>query len=288
VRDDQELRDRAAELASVYWHHSIRLFPDLVTNGGKSEALLDTECEAILGPLDLEGREVLDIGSWNGYYAFEAKRAGAARVIASDSLCWNLPALRGRETFELARECLDLDVEAKVIDPTELPGDLAAVDVVLLLGVFYHMHDPIPVLKNAASLARQALVIETHQDLLDIGRAGMAFYPRDTLNGDHSNWWGPNPECMFELLESIGRPQVFYQHHPVIGPTRGIYHAYRTADVASQSFTATVDNSSVFNLRSPEGRTAVFRPSRVRPTPMARGRAAAARRWRALRGRTSG
>jgi tRNA (mo5U34)-methyltransferase len=190
--------------------------------------LLEAERNAILGTLDLIGREVLDIGSWNGYFAFEAKRAGAARVIASDSLCWNLPVFRGRETFDLARECLGLDIETKVIDPPELPGDLAPVDVVLLLGVFYHMHDPISVLKNAALLAREVLVVETHQDLLDLDRPGMVFYPRDTLNGDHSNWWGSNPECMFELLESIGWLHVYYQPHPVVGAGRGIYHAFRT------------------------------------------------------------
>lgn len=255
MHDEQALRARAQELGSVYWHHSIRLFPDLLTKGGKSEDLLAAERAAILGPLGLENRSVLDVGSWNGYFAFEAKRAGAARVIASDSLCWNLPAFRGRETFDLARECLGLDIETKVIDPTELPGDLAPVDVVLFLGVFYHLHDPIAVLKNTASLARECLVIETHQDLLDLGRPGMAFYPRDTLGGDPTNWWAPNPECMFELLESIGWMQVYYQQHPVVGRGRGIYHAFRSAEDAQRLFRG---GPGVFDLRTPQGQAAVF------------------------------
>jgi len=255
MRDEQALRARAHELGSIYWHHSIRLFPDLLTKGGKSEDLLARERAAILGPLVLENRSVLDVGSWNGYFAFEAKRAGAARVIASDSLCWNLPAFRGRETFDLARECLDLDIDTMVIDPTELPGDLAPVDVVLFLGVFYHMHDPIAVLKNTASLAREVLVIETHQDLLDLDRPGMAFYPRDTLNGDPSNWWGPNPECMFELLESIGWTQVYYQPHPVVGSGRGIYHAFRSAEAAQRLFRG---GPGVLDLRTPQGQAAAF------------------------------
>jgi tRNA (mo5U34)-methyltransferase len=279
MHDEQALRARANELASIYWHHSIRLFPDLVTKGGKSEDLLAAERAAILGPLDLQGREVLDIGSWNGYFAFEAKRAGAARVIASDSLCWHIPVFRGRETFDLARECLGLDIEAKVIDPTELPGDLAPVDAVLFLGVFYHMHDPIAVLKSAASLAREVLVIETHQDLLDLARPGMAFYPRATLNGDESNWWGPNPECVFELLESIGWPQVYYQPHPVVGATRGIYHAFRSAESARRMFRG---GPGVLDLRTPAGQAAAF----ARPAaPVAAASASAAgargflRRW---------
>ena len=283
MRDEQALRARARELMTIYWHHSIQLFPDLVTKGGKSLELLEKERAAILGPLDLSGREVLDIGSWNGYFAFEAKRAGAARVIASDSLCWHLPVFRGRETFDLARECLDLNIETKVIDPTELPGDLAPVDVVLFLGVFYHMHDPIAVLKSAAALARDVLVIETHQDLLTLDRPGMIFYPRDTLNGDHSNWWGPNPECMFELLESIGWPRVYYQHHPVVGSSRGIYHAFRSEETARRCFKQVADNVAVFDLNSDDGQGAIFHRSALSVPEANAGEPSITRgAWRAL------
>jgi tRNA (mo5U34)-methyltransferase len=217
---------------------------------------------------------VLDIGTWNGYFAFEAKRSGAGRVIASDSVCWHLPMFRGRETFDLARECLDLDIEAKVIDPTELPGDLQPVDVILFLGVFYHMQEPVAVLKKAAALAHDVLVIETHQDLLTVDRPGMIFYPRDTLNGDHSNWWGPNPECMFELLDSIGFTHVYYQHHPVNGPTRGIYHAFRSAPTAARYLRRAADNRTLFDLRSEAGRHMVFArvDSRASPLPPSRWR----------------
>ena len=275
MHDEQALRARAKELASVHWHHSIRLFPDLLIEGSKSESLLKAERAAILGPLDFAGREVLDIGSWNGYFAFEAKRAGAARVVASDSLCWHIPVFRGRETFDLGRECLGLDIEAKVIDPTQLPGDLAPVDIVLFLGVFYHMHDPVAVLKAAAALAREALVIETHQDLLDLPRPGMAFYPRATLNGDESNWWGPNPECVFELLESIGWPQVYYQPHPVVGATRGIYHAFRSDQAAQRAFRG---GPGVLDLRTPAGQAAAFARAALAPAS-APARGGFLRRW---------
>jgi hypothetical protein len=72
--------------------------------------------------------------------------------------------------------------------------------VVLFLGVFYHMHDPVLILKKIEELTRDLLIIETHQDLQDFNRPAMAFFPRDTLQGDSTNWWGPNPECMTELL----------------------------------------------------------------------------------------
>lgn len=249
------VRKRAAELSSVHWHHSIRLFPDLVMQGGKSLDVLSAETGRILGPLDLRGRSVLDIGTWNGHFAFEAARRGAAEVTASDSYCWRQPAFRGRETFELARSCLGLDgrVQAVEIDPTDLPDTLQPFDVVLFLGVFYHLYDPIAVLGKVARLARQALVVETHQDLLDLGRPAMAFYPRDELNGDASNWWGPNPECMLELLTSQGFEAVYYQRHPTVWD-RGIYHAFRTHEGARALLRTAADRAGLRDLRSEAGR----------------------------------
>jgi tRNA (mo5U34)-methyltransferase len=250
------LRRRADELTSVYWHHSIRLFPDLVTRGAKSPDFLSAECERVLGPLDLRGRSVLDVGTWNGHYAFEAARRGAAAVTASDSYCWREPAFRGRETFDLARSCLGLDnsVQAVEIDPVDLPGPLQPFDVVLFLGVFYHLYDPIDVLGKVARLARHALVVETHQDLLGLGRPAMAFYPRDELNGDASNWWGPNPECVLELLASQGFEAALHRKHPIV-EGRGIYHAFRTHEAARELLRTASDRAALQDLRS-EGRQA--------------------------------
>ena len=170
-------RERLKNLTQIYWHHTLRLFPDLVVEGAKTAEVLEAEREAILGVVDLGDRSVIDVGTWNGYFAFEAKRAGARRVIATDSFVWRSPEFRGREAFEVARECLNLDVEAKDIDPTEFPGDMEPVDVVLFLGVFYHLIDPIMVLQKVASLANDLLVVETHQDVLEMPRPAMAFIP---------------------------------------------------------------------------------------------------------------
>ncbi len=248
---DQDVRERLQDLSKVYWHHTLRLLPDLIVEGGKTAEMLEAEREAILGIVDLAGRSVVDVGTWNGYFAFEAKRAGARQVIATDSYVWRSPLFRGRETFEIARECLDIAVEAREIDPTEFPGDIGSVDVVLFLGVFYHMADPILVLNKVASVANDLLVIETHEDLLNLRRPAMAFYPGTTLNNDGSNWWGPNPECMRELLAAVGFPCVFYQHHPQIA-YRGIYHAFRSARTAELYLRRRADNVTLFDLGSDE------------------------------------
>jgi hypothetical protein len=91
-RNKQPLDGLAAELLArvqpYYWFHSIELANGVVTPGIKSLDALRAEADAIFGPLDLRGKSVLDIGAWNGYFSFEAKRRQAARVLATDHYCW--------------------------------------------------------------------------------------------------------------------------------------------------------------------------------------------------------
>lgn len=252
------LRDRAGELKAIPWMHSIQLFPDLTIKGAKAPQTLARERSAILDLIDLNGKCVIDIGAWNGFFSFEAKRAGAARVIATDSFVWKHPVFRGRETFELARECVGLDIEALEIDPTEMPGDLSPADVVLFLGVFYHLFDPIMVLQKITSLARDVLIVETMQDLLDRKEPGMVFYPEADRPKGTTRWWGPNPACVHELLSAMGFPRILYQDYPTGTRARGIYHAFRSRGAEAAYLRRPVDNLGLFDLGSREGREAVF------------------------------
>ena len=220
---DEDLR---ARMQLFHWWHSMPLRPGVTTFGGKPEELLMQEEEAFLGPFDLMGRSVIDIGAWNGFFSFAAKRRGARRVLATDSYAWNHPDFRGREAFNLARAELGLDVEAEQLDPTEIDAKLGLFDVVLFVGVFYHLYDPIDVLQRLRGITRQLLLVETHQDLMEKPAPGMVFYPGDILNSDATNWWGPNPALMLHLLLALGFTRIFYRDHPVLGRARGIYAAF--------------------------------------------------------------
>ena len=78
------------------WFHSIDLGNGVVTPGGKPPAVHHKEYAAIFDPVDVRARSVIDIGAWNGAYSFEAKRRGAARVLATDHFARRHPVLRGR------------------------------------------------------------------------------------------------------------------------------------------------------------------------------------------------
>jgi tRNA (mo5U34)-methyltransferase len=219
--------DLQSRVSGLPWHHSIDLGGGVVTPGGKSAALCNDEAALIFDRVDLSGRSVLDIGAWNGFFSFEAKRRGAGRVLATDSYCWSHPHIRGRETFEIARSALGLEVDAREIDAIELSTEtVGEFDVVLYLGVFYHRYDAIESLAKVARLAKQLLIVETHLELRDVDVPAMVFFPGRELADDPTNWWGPNEHCIKALLLGHGFAEVEMTTHPM-GHNRAIFHAWR-------------------------------------------------------------
>jgi tRNA (mo5U34)-methyltransferase len=210
------------------WFHSIDLGNGIVTPGVKSPAVHKIEAAAFFDPIRMEGATVVDIGAWNGFYSFEAKRRGASRVLATDHVAWDDETVRGREAFDLSRSVLDLDIEALNIDvPHISPEKLGTFDVVLFLGVFYHLFDPIDGLCRAASLAKEVIVVETHTDLGELDRPAMAMYPGAELNNDASNWWGPNPACVIALLRQFGFEKIDAAWTSYVGQ-RAVFHGWRS------------------------------------------------------------
>jgi tRNA (mo5U34)-methyltransferase len=201
----------------------------VVTPGQKPPIQHECEAAVFFDRVELAGRSVLDIGAWNGFYSFEAKRRGAARVLATDSYCWTHPGFQGRKTFEFARRALALEIDAQEIDVADIsPETVGEFDVVLFLGVFYHRYDPLEALARAARVAKHLLIVETLLDLQHVDWPAMAFYPPGRKPGnDHTNWWGPNVSCMKELLLGHKFLEVEAALHPLAN-TRGIFHAWRS------------------------------------------------------------
>lgn len=224
------MSDLRADVEKRFWWHSIDLGNGIVTPGGKSAELLRAEAETVFGPISLTGKSVLDIGAWDGFFSFEAKRRGAKRVLATDHFCWTHPRVKAKETFDLARAALKADVEDMTIDVPDLNvARVGEFDVVLFLGVFYHLIDPIKALQDIAPIVRDVLIVETHLDLHDFERPAMVFYPGAELNNDPTNWWGPNRKLIECLLRYVGFTRIDYRPHPTVGHGRGIFHASRAA-----------------------------------------------------------
>lgn len=205
--------DLRSQVERLRWFHRIDLGNGVLTPGQDESA---AKLQRIRMPPRLDGWSVLDIGAWDGYFSFEAERRGAARVVAVDPACWREPAWGPdgwgtKQPFELARRALGSSVEDVDVDLAEIsPQTVGEFDLVLLLGVFYHLPDPWQILRAAASVCRRLLIVETHADLQDLRRPAMAFYPGE-VDGDPSNWWGPNAALLRAMLahEGFARTEVF-------------------------------------------------------------------------------
>jgi len=160
-------------------------------------------------PERLDGKSVLDIGAWDGFYSFEAERRGAARVLATDEFSWGGGGWGSKDGFELARRALRSRVQDLKVDVLDLsPDRIGMFDLVLFLGVLYHMRNPMLALERVFNVTRNQLILETHVDMLWTRRPAMAFYPNDELQRDPTNWCGPNPAAVKAMLHAVGFRQV--------------------------------------------------------------------------------
>jgi tRNA (mo5U34)-methyltransferase len=194
-----ELRQGVRQIS---WYHSIDLGKGVVTPGVFRTS--DTLRRLRL-PRDLSESTVLDVGAWDGFYSFEAERRGARRVLATDWFCWGGPGWGTKEGFDFARRALNSKVEDMEIDVLDLSPDKVGVwDVVLLLGVLYHMRHPLLALERVASVTRRLLILETQIDLIGMKRPALAFYPGAELDNDSTNWFGPNAPAVVGMLRAAG------------------------------------------------------------------------------------
>lgn len=100
-------------------------------------------------------------------------------------------------------------VEDLEIDVLELsPERVGTFDVVLLLGVLYHMRHPFLALERVASVTRDLLIVETVVDCLRYRRPVMALYPGAEMGNDATTWCGPNPAAVVGMLKAAGFTQV--------------------------------------------------------------------------------
>jgi tRNA (mo5U34)-methyltransferase len=203
-RDD--LRSKADALR---WYHTIDLGQGVITQGVDNSAERLTKVQL---PEDLSGRSVLDIGAWDGFFSFEAERRRASRVVASDYYAWHGVGWgtgQGKAGFQLARDALRSRVEDIDLDVMDLSAErVGTFDVVLLLGVLYHLPNPLLALERVASVTGDLLILETVVDMVGLSRPAVAFYPGRELNDDPTNWWGPNHAAVRGMLLSVGFKRV--------------------------------------------------------------------------------
>jgi tRNA (mo5U34)-methyltransferase len=168
-------------------------------------------------PADLRGRTVLDIGCNGGFYAIEMKRRGADRVLGIDSDEDYLAQAR------FAAEVCGADIELRRLSVYDVEKLGERFDVVLFMGVLYHLRHPLLALDLIAEhAARDLLVFQSMQRGSDAEVAVAEDHPfseralfdepgypklhfvEHRYAGDPTNWWIPNRSCVAAMLRSAG------------------------------------------------------------------------------------
>lgn len=168
-------------------------------------------------PNNLRGKSVLDIGCNAGFYAIEMKRRGAERVVAIDSD----PKYLAQARF--AAEVSKAEIEFHQLSVYELRGLKERFDLVLFMGVFYHLRHPLLALDVIHEYAARDLLVfqsmqrgcnvvepvkkdytfwETH--MFDEAAFPRMYFIEHRYAGDPTNWWIPNRACSEALLRSAG------------------------------------------------------------------------------------
>lgn len=150
-----------------------------------------------------KGKTVLDIGAWDGYFSFYAEAMGASRVLATDHFCWGGEGWGTKAGFDFAHRLLKSNVESLEADlPAITPESVGTFDVVLFLGVLYHLPDPIQGLKRASALTNSLLIVESTFEKLDETKALFEYKP-ERLREDYTNHWSPNIKGLRDVLTGI-------------------------------------------------------------------------------------
>lgn len=159
--------------------------------------------------LDFKNKKVLDIGCFDGYYSFMASKMGASSVVGIDIGPWKQQLWKTHFDYVMQKDNIHntYSFQMDFFNWT----DSTTKDIVLFMGVLYHLKNPILALEKLRKITAGKLVLESHIDCNDLNYPAMKYYPGKELNNDPTNWWGPNAECIQEMMTTCGFKNIKYK-----------------------------------------------------------------------------
>ncbi len=179
-------------------------------------------------PASFEGQRVLDVGTFDGFYAYLAEHRGAARVLAVDNeqyIAWVKARwgveLQGGEGFRAIGELLGSRVEYRRADAQALTDTGERFDVIFCFGILHRVENPLGLLRGLGSLLSPGgqVLVETY------GVAGDGRVDRHTIEvkqrgevyaGDDYVYWGFGAGGLSALAALGGFSRVTIDATPTI------------------------------------------------------------------------
>lgn len=199
------------------WYHTLELAPGRVTDGVFD---LRPHVGRFGLPDRLDGMRVLEVGTWDGFWAFEMERRGAAEVVALDldderELDWpprrrpaQFPEEGRGQGFEMARELLGSQVRRVVCNVYDAdPAELGTFDLVFCGMVLIHLRDQLLALERIARLCTGTFIsAEEYDPLIGLLPFACARYRAD--RDAAVVYWQPNRRLWRRMMWTAGFDEV--------------------------------------------------------------------------------
>lgn len=151
---------------------------------------------AAFDKIDFHGKKVLDIGCWDGLYSFEAEARGASQAYATDLVTQRRYGTA--PSFEIAAALRNSKAhylpDTSVYQLEKL--DTRDFDIVLFMGVYYHLKDPLLAFSTLRRVMRRGGVLVVEGAVLGEAGCFARFFYDDLFQSDASNWWVPTVDCL--------------------------------------------------------------------------------------------
>lgn len=213
----EDLRNQVNNLAP--WHSPHDFGNGIVTKNASAFRRFARRLKLFQLPSDLSGKRVLDVGTWDGYFAFELESRGA-EVVAID--IWDgEDGGSAFKQFQLVHQIKKSKVVFHRMDVHAVSAEvLGEFDVVLCAGVLYHCRHPLLALESLRSVTKGLLILET-VSLIPGAHGGspmILFFPGDDEAVASNRSWGPCAAATLswikEALLSAGYDRVEHKYRP--------------------------------------------------------------------------
>ncbi len=209
--------DLAGQVARREWYHTLTLAPGVVTPGWFDTRSVATRLPF---PRSTAGLRCLDVGTFDGFWAFEMERRGAEEVIAIDLLDerefdWpfvsrpvDIEAAARRKDqgvgFDMAHEALASKVERRECSVYDLdPDEIGTFDLVYVGSLLLHLRDPVRALERIREVCRGKLLsVDAISVPLTLARPTTPVAALDGIGRPY--WWKPNLASLRRMVEVAG------------------------------------------------------------------------------------
>lgn len=211
--------DLAEQVRRLPWYHTLELPGGVVTPGFYDHRPLVPHYGI---PSDLSGKRVLDVGTWDGFWAFEFERRGAeVTAVDLDRMTQSDIPPQIREAvleagldqrvgggFEIARSALDSKVErvAKSVYDID-PDEIGTFDLVHMADVAIHLERPLEAFRRLRSVTGgSAIIVDAFHPDLGYGTERKL---TEYLGGwKDVQWWVPSLDTFAQMVLDAGFADV--------------------------------------------------------------------------------